>query len=43
MKLTIFASLFAGAAAGATSLTEANFDDEVFSGKAAFIKFQAPW
>lgn len=37
-------ALFAVAQAGSTSLTEANFEEEVFnSGKAAFVKFQAPW
>lgn len=43
---TIFclAATAAVAYAGSTSLTESNFDAEVFdSGKGAFIKFQAPW
>jgi len=36
-------ALVAGANA-AKDLTDANFDEEVFaSGKAAFIKFLAPW
>jgi hypothetical protein len=41
--LAILALLVSGAAAGAVELTEANFDNEVFSGKAAFVKFLAPW
>jgi hypothetical protein len=44
MKLFALLALIAGAAAGAVDLTEANFDAEVNdSGKAAFIKFLAPW
>jgi hypothetical protein len=44
MKSFILALLVAGASAGAVDLTDANFDDEVHnSGKAAFIKFLAPW
>jgi hypothetical protein len=44
MKFFLLSLLVAGASAGAVSLTDANFDAEVFeSGKAAFIKFQAPW
>ena len=36
--------LLVGAASGALELTPDNFDDVVFgSGKAAFIKFLAPW
>jgi tubulin beta len=39
-----FAAMAAVVKAGATELTEANFDDEVVSsGKGAFIKFLAPW
>lgn len=34
----------AAPAFGALELTDANFDDVVFkSGKAAFVKFLAPW
>jgi hypothetical protein len=37
-------ALVAGAQAGSTVLTAANFEAEVKnSGKNAFIKFQAPW
>lgn len=36
--------LFVGASAGAVDLTKDNFDAEVVdSGKAAFVKFLAPW
>jgi len=43
-RLLLTASLVASAAAGAVELTPDNFDKEVLqSGKAAFIKFQAPW
>ena len=36
--------LVLGANAGAVDLTSSNFDTEVFeSGKAAFVKFLAPW
>lgn len=36
--------LVLGANAGAVDLTSSNFDAEVFeSGKAAFVKFLAPW
>ena len=36
--------LVLGANAGALDLTAKNFDTEVLhSGKAAFVKFQAPW
>jgi len=38
------AAVLGTAAAGSVSLTDSNFDTEVFdSGKNAFIKFQAPW
>ena len=38
------AAVLGSAAAGSVSLTDSNFDTEVFdSGKNAFIKFQAPW
>jgi hypothetical protein len=38
------AATLAVASAGSTTLTESNFDAEVFdSGKGAFVKFQAPW
>jgi len=38
------AAILGTAAAGSTTLTDGNFDAEVFdSGKNAFIKFQAPW
>jgi hypothetical protein len=40
----IAATLAASAYAGAVDLTASNFDAEVVdSGKAAFIKFLAPW
>jgi hypothetical protein len=43
LKLALTA-LVAGAAGEAVELTDANFDRLVFaSGKAAFIKFLAPW
>ena len=38
------AAILGTAAAGSTTLTDGNFDAQVFdSGKNAFIKFQAPW
>jgi hypothetical protein len=38
------AAVIGSAAAGSVSLTDDNFDAQVFdSGKNAFIKFQAPW
>ena len=38
------AAVLGTAAAGSVTLTDSNFDTEVFdSGKNAFIKFQAPW
>jgi len=45
MKGAVFCTLaLALGANAAVDLTDANFDDEVFaSGKAAFIKFLAPW
>jgi hypothetical protein len=44
MKFFLLSLLVAGASAGAVDLTDANFDAEVHeSGKAAFIKFLAPW
>lgn len=46
MKLALFltAAMVVGAAADAVELTGSNYDAEVTdSGKAAFIKFQAPW
>jgi len=44
LTLAMAAALFVGANAGAVDLTEANFDSVVLnSGKAAFIKFLAPW
>ena len=44
LRIAAFAAMAAVVKAGATELTEANFDDEVVSsGKGAFIKFLAPW
>jgi len=44
LPFAIAAALFVGANSAAVDLTESNFDAEVFgSGKAAFIKFLAPW
>jgi hypothetical protein len=45
LKVAFFLSTLVAAAFGeAVQLTEKNFDAEVFdSGKAAFIKFLAPW
>jgi len=44
MMRGIVAALILATAYGAIELNEKNFDDEVFaSGKAAFIKFLAPW
>jgi hypothetical protein len=38
------AAILGTAAAGSVTLTDSNFDAEVFdSGKNAIIKFQAPW
>ena len=38
------AAVVGSAAAGSVTLTDSNFETEVFaSGKNAFIKFQAPW
>ena len=43
MRTTLFA-LLCGTATAQTTLTSKNFDKLVLkSGKAAFIKFQAPW
>jgi hypothetical protein len=42
--LICLAAVAGTAAAGSVTLTDSNFDAEVFdSGKNAFIKFQAPW
>lgn len=45
MKAAVFFPvLVAAVAAGSVTLTDDNFEAEVFgSGKGAFIKFQAPW
>jgi len=44
LRTTALFCAFAGASAEAVNLTPANFDKEVTSsGKAAFIKFLAPW
>jgi hypothetical protein len=44
LAIAALAACVAGANAGAIELTDKNFDAEVFgSGKAAFIKFLAPW
>ena len=44
LTLAAVAALFVGANAGAVDLTQDNFDAKVFGeGKAAFIKFLAPW
>jgi hypothetical protein len=44
LRAFTLATLCSGVAAEATELTDANFDRLVFkSGKAAFIKFLAPW
>jgi len=38
------AAMLGTAAAGSVTLTDSNFDAQIFdSGKNAFIKFQAPW
>jgi len=38
------AAMLGTAAAGSVTLTDSNFDAQVFdAGKNAFIKFQAPW
>jgi len=43
-SLMLGAALATANAAGSVSLTKANWNDEVTeSGKAAFVKFQAPW
>ena len=43
-SIFVAAAMAASAYAGAVDLTAANFDKEVIeSGKAAFIKFLAPW
>ena len=43
-RLTLFAALAATVSGSAVELTPDNFDKEVLkSGKAAFIKFLAPW
>ena len=42
MKMLAFASLAAGAHAGAVQLTEKNFEESI-AGKGAFVKFLAPW
>jgi len=40
----LFLTFVASALGEAISLTKKNFDDEVFGkGKAAFVKFLAPW
>jgi hypothetical protein len=36
-------ALASTADAGSVTLTDDNFDAEVFSGKNAIVKFQAPW
>ena len=41
MKFAVLAMLFAGV--NAVSLTDSNFDAEIFGGKNSLVKFQAPW
>jgi protein disulfide-isomerase A6 len=44
LRTTALLCAFVGASSEAVNLTPANFDKEVVqSGKAAFIKFLAPW
>jgi len=42
LAFVAFVALFALGQTGSVSLTKANFDSQM-AGKAAFIKFQAPW